>query len=99
MPAGVVTGEGRPRRAGSGSPPGSRRGAHRFPAGVVSLLATGLLRPSEKVEAGRLLKRLQSLDTERIQATSLNHWLLREISHGLGYQVQLPAGGGHRPRI
>ncbi len=45
-----------------------------FPAGVLSLLVTGLLSPAEKVEAARFLSGLARLDTSGFRHLTLAEW-------------------------
>lgn len=45
------------------------------PLGTASLMMTGLLSLSEKIEAARLLGSLSSLDTEALDGVSLHQWL------------------------
>ena len=48
---------------------------HTMPSGIVSLLTTGLLRPAEKLELGRLFVTLQSCDLAPLQSVTLAAWL------------------------
>ncbi|HXZ85654.1 MAG TPA: FAD-dependent oxidoreductase [Myxococcota bacterium] len=52
---------------------------HALPGGPVSLLATGLLGPREKLELGRLLSRLPRIDTRALVGSSLAEFLEREV--------------------
>jgi len=52
---------------------------HALPGGAVSLLATGLLGPLEKLELGRLLSRLPRIDTRALVGTSLANFLAAEV--------------------
>lgn len=45
-----------------------------FPAGIVSLLTTGLLRPVDKLEAGRFLGSISGLDTTRLRHLTVAEW-------------------------
>lgn len=54
---------------------------HALPGGFVSLLTTGLLSLSEKLELARLMARLPKLDTSGEKATSLEAYLQREVRH------------------
>lgn len=48
---------------------------HAFPAGFLSLLSTGLLTVSSKLEVARLLTRLPALDPAPLQSTTVEQWL------------------------
>lgn len=50
---------------------------HTFPGGLVSLLTTGLLRWTEKREAGRLFAALPKLDPQPLQHLTVQAWLER----------------------
>lgn len=50
---------------------------HTFPAGLVSLLTTGLLRWLEKREAGRLFAALAKIDPQPLQHLTVQAWLER----------------------
>ncbi len=52
---------------------------HTLPTGFVSLITTGLLDLSEKVELGRLLASAQSIDPEPFQGVSARAWLDRTL--------------------
>lgn len=54
---------------------------HALPGGFVSLLTTGLLSLSAKLELARLMARLPKLETEGERATSLDEYLHREVRH------------------
>jgi phytoene dehydrogenase-like protein len=54
---------------------------HALPGGFVSLLTTGLLSLSEKLELARLMARLPKLETAGERATSLEEFLRREVRH------------------
>jgi phytoene dehydrogenase-like protein len=54
---------------------------HALPGGFVSLLTTGLLTLSEKLELARLMARLPKLETDGERSTSLADYLQREIRH------------------
>jgi phytoene dehydrogenase-like protein len=60
---------------------------HTLPAGLVSLLTTGLLRTSSKLEFGQLLGKLQRIDTDALQRTTLSEWLERTVRHADARQV------------
>jgi phytoene dehydrogenase-like protein len=64
------------------------RGAkYTLPSGLVSLLATGLLSPSAKLEAGRFLARLGKIDAQAEAHCTVREWLEREIQHPRVRQV------------
>jgi len=72
---GVPVSGGRPATAGGYA---VRAGAlHTLPAGLVSLLTTGLLRAREKVALARLLSRLPQADLRPLQDVPLAAWLAR----------------------
>jgi phytoene dehydrogenase-like protein len=72
---GVAVAGGRPTGEGGYA---VRRGAmHTLPAGFVSLLTTGLLRPGEKMEAARLFAALGRTDADHLQDAPLAAWLAR----------------------
>jgi phytoene dehydrogenase-like protein len=72
---GVPVAGGRPTGEGGYA---VRGGAlHTLPVGFVSLLATGLLRPAEKMEAARLFAALRHVNGERFQDVPLSSWLDR----------------------
>jgi phytoene dehydrogenase-like protein len=48
---------------------------HTLPAGFVSLLTTGLLRLSGKLETARLLGSIAKIDTQALQQTTVRDWL------------------------
>jgi phytoene dehydrogenase-like protein len=52
---------------------------HTLPAGPMSLLTTGLLRASAKLEFGRLLGAAERIDTDALQRTTVREWLERTI--------------------
>ncbi|HXX48590.1 MAG TPA: FAD-dependent oxidoreductase [Myxococcota bacterium] len=52
---------------------------HALPGGAVSLLATGLLGPLEKLELGRLLSRLPKVDTRALSGTPLADFIAAEV--------------------
>lgn len=54
---------------------------HALPGGFVSLLSTGLLRLPEKLELGRLLASLPSLDTSTHDGVSLAKYLRESVRH------------------
>lgn len=57
------------------------RGAlHRLPISPWSLLATGLLRPSDKLEFGRIFARLRGIDPASLHDTSMAAWLVANVS-------------------
>jgi len=72
---GVPVAGGRPTGEGGYAVHGGAM--HTLPVGFVSLLTTGLLRPGEKIEAGRLFAGLRHVDTERCQDVPLSSWLAR----------------------
>jgi len=72
---GVSVAGGRPTGEGGYAMHGGAM--HTLPVGFVSLLTTGLLRPGEKIEAGRLFAGLRHVDGERIQDLPLSSWLAR----------------------
>jgi phytoene dehydrogenase-like protein len=54
---------------------------HTLPAGFVSLLSTGLLRPAEKLEFGRFLGGLARLETRNLRSIPLARWAERQFEH------------------
>src|SRR5512132_597353 len=54
---------------------------HTFPAGITSLLTTGLFGLAAKLEAMRWLASLAKLDTASLMNVSLREWLDRHIMH------------------
>lgn len=53
---------------------------HALPGGFVSLLTTGMLRLTEKIEAGRWLAGLSNIDTTRHDDRSLGDYLAAEVA-------------------
>ena len=45
-----------------------------FPAGIVSLLTTGLLSPADKLEAGRFLGSISGVDTTQLRHLTVAEW-------------------------
>ncbi|HEY8147627.1 MAG TPA: FAD-dependent oxidoreductase [Vicinamibacteria bacterium] len=72
---GVPVAGGRPTGEGGYAVHGGAM--HTLPAGFVSLLTTGLLRPSEKMEAARLFAALGRTDADHLQDVPLAAWLAR----------------------
>ena len=72
---GVTVAGGRPTGEGGYAVRGGAM--HTLPAGLVSLLTTGLLRPREKMEAARLFAGLRHVDADRLQDVPLASWLAR----------------------
>ncbi len=68
-----------PPLAGAGARRGGR--VHALPAGFVSLVTTGLLRPAEKIEAGRWLAGLSSIDVGTLNGRSLADYLSAHVTH------------------
>jgi phytoene dehydrogenase-like protein len=66
-----------PQLGGAGARLGGR--VHALPGGFVSLLTTGLLRPSEKIETGRFLAALPGLDASSFAGQTLDEVLAREL--------------------
>ncbi|MCI0486792.1 MAG: FAD-dependent oxidoreductase [Blastocatellia bacterium] len=54
---------------------------HTFPAGLVSMLTTGLFGLSAKLEAGRLLASIQKIDTRSLMSATVREWVENQISH------------------
>jgi phytoene dehydrogenase-like protein len=54
---------------------------HTFPAGLVSLLTTGLFGLSAKLETARLLSSLPKIDGTRLMKVSVRDWVESEITH------------------
>ena len=54
---------------------------HTLPAGFVSLLSTGLLRPLEKLEFAGILSRLPQLETSQFNSIALTNWLQEHVKH------------------
>ena len=54
---------------------------HTFPAGIVSLLTTGLFGLAAKMEAGRLLASLPKIDGDKLMTMSAREWVDGHISH------------------
>lgn len=54
---------------------------HTLPAGLMSLLTTGLLRASSKLEFGQLLAKLARIETDSLQRVGLREWLERTVRH------------------
>ncbi len=54
---------------------------HTLPAGLMSLLTTGILRASSKLEFGQLLTKLPRIDTDPLQAVTFTDWLQRYVRH------------------
>lgn len=54
---------------------------HTFPAGITSLLTTGLFGLAAKLEAMRWLASLAKIDAESLMHLSLREWLDRHITH------------------
>ena len=54
---------------------------HTFPAGLVSLLTTGLFGLSAKLETARLLSSLPKIDGTRLMKVSVREWVESEITH------------------
>jgi phytoene dehydrogenase-like protein len=72
----------------SGAVPGGNGGfaihqgrLHTLPAGFTSLVTTGLLTLPAKLEFAKLLSRIGSIDTTRIQHETLDQWLSTAIRH------------------
>jgi phytoene dehydrogenase-like protein len=59
----------------------ARGGMHALPGGAVSMLTTSLLRIPEKLEFGRLLARIGSLDPAALDRTPVASWLRRTLRH------------------
>lgn len=58
------------------------RGAlHALPGGAVSMLTTSLLRLAEKLEMGRLLARIGSVDAAKLDRVPVEAWLRRTLRH------------------
>jgi len=71
---------------------------HPFPAGFLSLLSTGLLSLSGKLEVARLLARIQTLDAAPWQRSTVSQWLAAvsrrdEVRQLLGALVRLTTYG------
>jgi len=54
---------------------------HALPGGFVSLLTTGLLSLSAKLETARLLSNLAKIETTPLQGTSVRQWVERAVRH------------------
>ena len=54
---------------------------HTFPAGLVSLLTTGLFGLSAKLETARLLSSLPKIDGTRLMSVSVRDWVESELAH------------------
>lgn len=54
---------------------------HTLPVGSLSLLTTGLLRPAEKLEAGRFLAKVGRFDPAPLAGVSVADWLARSFAH------------------
>jgi len=81
----------------------ARGRAFALPAGFVSLLSTGLLDLGEKLELGRFLTRLRSLDPRRFDATpvgeALDGLLARPGSRALARALVRLTSYGHAPQL
>lgn len=64
-----------------------RGGKHALPGGFLSLLTTGLLDVSAKLETARLLSRLPRLQTDAWDNTSLQDWLDANVRHPVVRQL------------
>lgn len=76
---GVTAQGGRPRLRGGYAVLGQRR--YTLPTGGLTLLASGLLPLSAKIQVGRLLATLPSFDTAALNDIPLADWLARERLH------------------
>ena len=54
---------------------------HTFPAGLVSMLTTGLFGLAAKLEAARLLSSIAKMDCSRLMRVSVRDWVEAEIVH------------------
>jgi phytoene dehydrogenase-like protein len=52
-----------------------------FPAGLISLLTTGLFGLSAKLETARLLSSISKIDCTRVMNLSVREWVDKELSH------------------
>ena len=52
-----------------------------FPAGLISLLTTGLFGLSAKLETARLLSSIAKIDSTRVMNLSVREWVDKELSH------------------
>src|SRR5438067_455209 len=76
---GVVPSGGKPSTSGGYALAGGR--AHTLPAGLFSMMTTGLLTLGEKLESARLFASLPRLDAAALIGVSVEEWLSSTIEH------------------